>query len=126
MKFISKCALLLMPALALATPAFAFGPAFLSDSEQPGSVIVYPKFINELFGPTGAPILVDNGTGTPVTVPQTEIEIGAVCPPAFVAAGGLCVDHQPILVRFHWVCPGDATKTSDFCQETNFSVDITV
>jgi hypothetical protein len=68
MKFITKCALLLMPALALATPAFAYGPAQLSDSEQPGSVIVYPKFINELFGPTGAPLIVDGQT-----VPQTEI-----------------------------------------------------
>jgi hypothetical protein len=33
MKFITKCALLLMPALALATPAFVYGPALLSDSE---------------------------------------------------------------------------------------------
>jgi hypothetical protein len=121
MKFITKCALLLMPALALATPAFAFGPALLSDSEQPGSVVIYPKIINELFGPTGAPIIVDGQT-----VSQTEIEIGAVCPFALVTAGGFCANHQPIIVRFHWVCPGDPTKTSDFCQESNFEVDLTV
>jgi hypothetical protein len=121
MKFMSKCALLLMPALALATPAFAYGPALLSDSEQPGSVIVYPKFINELFGPTGAPLIVDGQT-----VPQTEIEIGAVCPPAFVAAGGTCAEHQPIKIRFHWVCPGTEGVSSNICPEEDFEVNITV
>jgi hypothetical protein len=50
MKPIAKWALLLIPTLALATPASAFPPAGLSDSGQPGSVIVYPKFVNSLFG----------------------------------------------------------------------------
>ena len=120
MKFIIKCALLLMPALALTTPALAFGPALLSDSEQPGSVIVYPKFINELFN-GGSPIIVDG-----VSVPQTEIEIGAVCPPAFVAGGGFCAEHQPVKIRFHWVCPGTEGMNSNICLEENFDVNITV
>jgi hypothetical protein len=121
MKFMIKWGLALMPALALATPALAFGPALLSDSEQPGSVIVYPKFINELFGPTGAPIIVDGQV-----VAQTEIEIGAVCPPAFVAAGGTCAEHQPIKIRFHWVCPGAEGVNSNICPEEDFEVNITV
>src|SRR6516164_1012516 len=120
MKFIIKCALLLMPALALTTPALAFGPALLSDSEQPGSVIVYPKFINELFN-GGSPIIVDG-----VSVPQTEIEIGAVCPPAFVAGGGFCAEHQPVKIRFHWVCPGTEGMNSNICPEEDFEVNITV
>ena len=79
MRFISKCSLLLFWTLVLATPAFALLPAGLSDSQQPGSVIVYPKFAS-------MPAVTVDGN----TVPRTEIEIGAVCPPAFVAAGNAC------------------------------------
>ena len=62
MKFIMKWVSALMPALAVATPALAFGPALLSDSEQPGSVIVYPKFINSLFN-GGSLLTVDRQLG---------------------------------------------------------------
>ena len=120
MKFITKWGLALMPAFALATPALAYGPALLSDSEQPGSVIVYPKFINSLFG--GGSLLNVDGN----LVSQTEIEIGAVCPPAFVAAGGACAEHQPIKIRFHWVCPGTEGVNSNICPEEDFEVNITV
>ena len=57
-------AVLLIPALALAVPAFAPMPASaqtrdvrLSDSQQPGSVIIFPKFINR------APVRTDSPTG---------------------------------------------------------------
>ena len=120
MKFITKWGLALMPAFALATPALAYGPALLSDSEQPGSVIVYPKFINSLFG--GGSLLNVDGN----LVSQTEIEIGAVCPPAFVAAGGACAEHQPIKIRFHWVCPGTEGVNSNICPEEDFEVNIMV
>jgi hypothetical protein len=90
-------------------------------AKDPGSVIVYPKFVNELIGPTGTPIIVDG-----VTVPQTEIEIGAVCPPAFVVGGGVCPEHQPIKIRFHWVCPGTEGMNSNICPEEDFDVNITV
>jgi hypothetical protein len=100
MKFFIKCVLLLMPALALAGPAFALPPPGLSDSQQPGSVIVYPKFVNSLFN--GGSLLTVDGN----LVSQTEIEIGVVCPPNFVAGGGFCPEHQPIKIRFDWVCPG--------------------
>ena len=49
MHWIIKCArslLLMMPALALAMPALAQDrDPRLSDSQEPGSVIVFPKFI---------------------------------------------------------------------------------
>jgi len=42
----ARLAALLIPALALAAPAFAqVRPTTLSDSQEPGSVIVFPKFI---------------------------------------------------------------------------------
>jgi hypothetical protein len=118
MSFINKWGLALIPALALATPAFA--NVLLSDSEQPGSVIVYPKFINSLFG--GGSLLNVDGN----LVSQTEIEIGAVCPPAFVAGGGSCAEHEPIKIRFHWVCPGTEGVNSNICPEEDFDVNITV
>src|ERR1700736_2389600 len=96
MKFMIKWGLLLIPALALAAPAFAYPPQNLSDSQQPGSVIVFPKFINSLFN--GGSLLNVDGN----LVSQTEIEIGAVCPPAFFNGGGTCTEHQQVKVRFHW------------------------
>jgi hypothetical protein len=116
MKFILKCAVLLAPVLALATPAFAYPPNLLADTSQPGSVIVFPKFIN-------MPAVSVDGIPTP----RTEIEIGAVCPPAFVAAGNSCAEHQSVKVRFHWVCPGiQSATTSNFCVETDFEVVLSV
>jgi hypothetical protein len=53
MKFMIKWGLALIPALALATQASAqVRDARLADPGEPGSVIIYPKFVNELFGPT--------------------------------------------------------------------------
>ena len=70
MKSSVKWALLLMPALTLAMPAFAdtHDPR-LADTDEPGSVIVYPKFIN-------MPAVSVDGA----LLPRTEIELGAVCP----------------------------------------------
>ena len=71
MKFMIKGALLLMPMLALATSAFAQArPVGLADSQEPGSVIIFPKFIN-------MPSVTVDGQ----LVARTEIEIGAICPP---------------------------------------------
>src|ERR1700739_3233151 len=106
-----KWALALVPALAVATPALALGPALLSDSEEPGSVIVYPKFINSLFN--GGSLLTVDGN----LVSQTEIELGVVCPPGVIAAGFTCTEHLPIKVRMHWVCPGAEGVNSNICQE---------
>jgi hypothetical protein len=116
-KFIAKSVLLLMPALTLVRPAFAFPPAGLSDSAQPGSVIVYPKFVN-------MPAVTTNGDMA--TVPRTEIEIGAVCPPAFIAAGGQCAEHQSVTVLFQWVCPGAEGVNSNICPGSGFAVNLSV
>src|SRR6516162_8124926 len=97
------------------------GPIPATTSRRdPGSVIVYPKFVNELFD-GGSPLVVDG-----VQVPQTEIEIGAICPPAFVDAGGFCPEHQPLKLRFHWVCPGAEGTNSNICPAVDFDVNLTV
>jgi hypothetical protein len=83
----------------------------LSDSQEPGSVIVFPKFIR-------GTVTVDG-----VATPQTEIEIGAVCP-----KGATCPEHQSIKVRFHWVCgSSEASQATSFvCKETDFDVTLSV
>ena len=112
MKSSVKWALLLMPALALAMPAFAdtHDPR-LADTDEPGSVIVYPKFIN-------MPAVSVDGA----LLPRTEIELGAVCP-----VGVTCVEGQKVKVRLHWVCPGDQSVATKFvCKETDFDVFVPV
>src|SRR5437660_985280 len=87
--FPMKCArflLFLMPALALAIPAYAEPrePA-LNDSQVPGSVIVFPKFVK------GTVALPEGGTA-----PKTEIEIGIVCPEEQT-----CAEHESVKLLFH-------------------------
>jgi hypothetical protein len=110
MNFLMKSAwsaLLLAPALGLVTPASAFP---LADPSEPGSVIVYPKWR------TGS-VTVDT-----VTLPQTEIELGVVCP-----VGEVCNELTPIKVRFHWVCGGDDKIDNKYiCPSTDFDVFLTV
>jgi hypothetical protein len=105
----ARLAMLLVPALALTTPTSA---NVLSDSQEPGSVIVFPKFIQ------GTVALPEGGTA-----PITELEIGVVCP-----KGVICPEHEPIKLRLHWVCgatEADAA-TSFVCKETDFDVNATV
>jgi len=83
-----------------------------SDSEEPGSVIVLPKFIQ------GTAALSEGGVA-----PISELEIGVVCP-----KGVTCSEHQPVKIRFHWVCgssEGD-TAGSFVCKETDFDINATV
>ena len=107
-----RWALALLPAIALAMPAFAqVRPTTLADPDEPGSVIIYPKFINR------AAVSVDGAV-----LPRTEIEIGAVCP-----KGATCTEHQSVKVRFHWVCPGIQSTASKFvCPETDFDVVLSI
>jgi hypothetical protein len=104
-----RLAMLLVPALALATPALA---NTLSDSQEPGSVIVFPKFIQ------GTVTLPEGGTTS-----ITELEIGVVCP-----KGVICPEHEPVKIRFHWVCgTTEADEATSFiCRETDFDVTATV
>jgi hypothetical protein len=104
----ARSLLLLIPALALAMPAFAQDrDPTLSDSQEPGSVIVFPKFIR-------GTVTVDG-----VVTPQTEIEYTVQCP---TALEDTCPLHQTVLVRFHWVCPGSPS----ICRETDFFIPSTV
>src|SRR6516164_9610409 len=117
MKFRTKGARLaglLVPALALAVPAFAqVRDPKLSDATEPGSVIVFPKFIN------GSGVVLPEGVPAPVT----ELEVGVVCP-----KGATCAEHEPVKIRFHWVCgTTEANLAGSFiCQETDFDVTATV
>jgi hypothetical protein len=116
MKFMTtgvRLAGLLVPALALAAPALAqVRPTTLSDSEEPGSVIVFPKFIQG-----------DVTTPEGLTTPASELNIGIVCP-----KGVTCPEHEPVKIRFHWVCgTSEANLAGSFiCQETDFDVTATV
>jgi hypothetical protein len=109
----ARLAVLLVPALALAVPAFAqVRPTTLSDSQEPGSVIVFPKFIQ------GTVRLPEGGTA-----PITELEVGVVCP-----KGVTCGEHQAVKIRFHWVCGTTEANaaTSFVCKETDFDITATV
>jgi hypothetical protein len=109
----ARLAALLVPVLALAAPAFAQVRApTLSDSQEPGSVIVFPKFIK------GTVPLPEGGTAS-----VTELEIGVVCP-----KGVICPEHEPVKIRFHWVCgTGEFDLAGSFvCREPDFDVTATV
>jgi hypothetical protein len=84
----------------------------LSDSEEPGSVIVFPKFIQ------GSVILPER-----VSAPISELEIGIVCP-----KGDFCSEHQSVKLRLHWVCGSTQADldTSFVCKETDFDLTATV
>src|SRR5215467_1627342 len=97
---------------ALLVPALALAATTLSDSQEPGSVIVFPKFIQ------GTVPLPEGGTA-----PITELEIGVVCP-----KGVICSEHQAVKIRFHWVCgTSEADLAGSFvCKETDFDITATV
>jgi hypothetical protein len=133
MKFKIKWGWLLIPAFALAMPAFAPTPASatqtrdprLSDSQEPGSILVFPKFIGGRSA-AGGPVQVDGAS-----LPRTEIEIGAVCPvgvvPGVGTAGALCNEHAQVKLKAHWVCPGSQDfNAKGVCQETSFELFLSV
>jgi hypothetical protein len=103
--------LLLGVALAPTMASFAQAPeAMSSASEEPGSVIVFPKF-------TKGTVIVDGETR-----PQTEIEVRVRCP-----SGTTCSEDEPVKIRFHWVCPGNSDKASNYvCKEADFDVRLSV
>jgi hypothetical protein len=107
----------LIPALAIAAPAYAddWGTYYggssggLNDSSQPGSAIVFPKFVK-------GTVAVDG-----VTLPATEIEVGITCPKN--VPGGSCAEHEPVKIRFQWVCPGFQDFNQKLiCHSNNFDV----
>jgi hypothetical protein len=83
----------------------------LADSQQPGSVIVFPKFIRGFVDVDGT------------LTPRTEFEVGVVCP-----KGSFCFERQSVKIRFHYVCgttEGDIPN-SFICRETDFDALVTV
>jgi hypothetical protein len=95
-------------ALGLSSTAFTWP---LNDSETPGSVIVFHKFIA---GSTATP---DQGT-----VATTTFEISATCP----KDSGGCALNQAINLRAHWVCGGVQNSGDVVCPETDFNLSLTV
>jgi hypothetical protein len=107
--------LLLLLALGLAMPAVAQvnGPRELYNSEVPGSVIVFPKFIN--------------GTTTSGE-PRSEFEISVNCPDKDPMTGFCRIpEGTRVKLRAHWVCPADQKFNNKFiCKETDFDLFTTV
>jgi hypothetical protein len=98
---VSFCTLLVL-ALGLAAPASAWS----NDSERPGSVLVFPKFIK------GTNV----NTNSVGVEPKTEIEISVTCP-----QGATCFRGQGVQLRAHWVCGNDV-----ICAESDFDLFTTV
>jgi len=86
--------------------------AWLNDSEQPGSVLVFPKFIRG----TGN----DLGVSGQAVHAITEFEISVRCPD-----GATCGARQEVTLRAHWVCPGLAAN-GGICNESSFDLTTTV
>jgi len=120
-----RISLVLMLALGLAIPAFAQvtppRDPKLSDSQEPGSVIVFPKF-SKVRGVGGTDEVPPQGEPTDTGPLVTEIEVGVVCP-----KGVVCPEGTSVKIRFHWVCPADQDLAHKFiCKETDFDLRTTV
>jgi hypothetical protein len=120
----ARLAIPVLSALVVATPAFAawaapfnVDPAGLADTAEPGSVLVWPKFVQ-------GEVTVDAGLAGQAQEDRTTIELGAVCPANW--PGGFCPEGTPVKVRLHWVCPALEGVNSQICQETDFDVRLTV
>src|SRR5215472_6997290 len=113
------CALLALVVLlgAFASSAMAQPrPLTLSDSQEPGTVIVFPKFVRGLHAAGAVP-------GETGVIPKTEFELGVVCP-----KGQLCPEGQKVKIRAHYVCGSSQAQaaTSFICKETDFDLLTTV
>jgi hypothetical protein len=84
----------------------------LNDSQQPGSVLVFPKFVRGV-----------SGTAVTLGLANTQLEISVTCPKTPTAAGLFCTDFQPVILKAHWVCGGSAAAV---CQENDFRLFTTV
>src|SRR6516165_10775475 len=97
-------ALLLVPCLAVAKPHHSATDPTLSNSQEPGSLMVFPYFKAGTVNVNG------------LDLAKTEIHIGVTCP-----SGVTCPENEPIKLEGHWVCPGSENPNASFvCRETNF------
>jgi len=94
-----------LASLWMAAPAAAWGN--LNDSEEPGSVLVFPRFH------TGRVTTFDQGI-----LPRTRFEVSVTCPVNFDCSG-----IQTVYLKAHWVCGGNA---SSVCQEVDFTLNTTI
>src|SRR5262245_64798713 len=100
-----RVALVVLVALTWAMPALAqVRPVGLSDSQEPGSVLVFPKFLA--------------GT-TADGEPRSAFEIGITCPQN-QPTPGVCAEGTKVKLRAHWVCPGSQDPVNKYIfEETN-------
>jgi hypothetical protein len=97
-------ALLLVPCLGVAQAAT------LSNSQEPGSLMVFPYFKAGTVNVSGQDLA------------KTEIHVGVTCP-----RGVTCPENEPVKLEGHWVCPGSENPNTSFvCKETNFVLFTTV
>jgi len=100
-------------ALGVAAPAGAWG---LNDSQEPGSVLVFPHFV------TGT-VFVPDQMGTAPNVmskfPVTELVISATCP-----HGVSCPFGTTVNLKAAWICPGESSDA--ICKQTDFHLKVTV
>lgn len=99
--------------LGLAAPVAAWGGGTLNDSQEPGSVLIFPYFRTGTVPSNQSP-----------THPKTEIEISVTCPRDTSCATGDANTGEAVRLRAHWVCPGTNTDTK--CREVNFNLSTTV
>jgi hypothetical protein len=93
---------------------FITTPRRKNDSEIPGSVLVFPKFITGTVN-VGTPAL-------PVPAPRTSFEISVTCP-----ADTRCAEFSRVKLLAHWVCPASQDGVFKFiCQEADFELFTTV
>jgi hypothetical protein len=106
-------ALLVVPAVTMGQHPNGAMAQQLNDSEEPGSVLVFPKFLR------GA-VQTESGVQ-----PRTEIEISIRCPKSQPGQTVTCPDSgQNVNLRAHWVCPSDNVFAP--CRETDFNLNRTV
>jgi hypothetical protein len=81
---------------------------------DPGSVVVFPKFL------TGT---VDSGDGT--QLPMSAFEITTLCP-SDADSQTYCGLHPTIALHGEWVCPGNLQDVNQLCTGNDFHITTTV
>ena len=102
---------------AMAAPSVAWaGNSPLNDSQEPGSVLVFPLFEK---GTVPCPPDLPYGCAPGSTLPKTSFEISVVCPEGINA----CADDD-VDIHVEWVCPGFGALST--CVQRDFFVNTTV
>src|SRR5882762_10014305 len=102
--------------LTLGVAPAAVRAQFNNYSLEPGSVLIFPKFL------TGT---VDSGNGT--RLPRSAFEISVVCPPGTLVKSVFCTDAvtgkpATVYLKAKWVCPPGVTSDPHFCAEKDFTL----